>query len=53
MKELLNQSTELPMSKYSSISNAEFMGQTSMEDNGSYWVVMKSEDKLFKFHMFS
>ena len=52
MTELLSKAIELPMYMYSSLTSPIFMGQTSMNDDGTYWVVMKSEEKLYKFHLF-
>ena len=51
--DLLNKAIELPMYMYSKLTNPEFVTQTSMEENGSYWVVIESEGSLFKFHLFS
>jgi hypothetical protein len=52
MELLLQEATELPLHMYSQLTNPKFKGQTSMNDDGCYWVVMESEGKLFKFHLF-
>ena len=51
MIELLAKATELPIEMYSSLTNPVFIDQTEMDDNFRYWVVVKSEEELFKFHL--
>ena len=51
MIELLAKATELPIEMYSSLTNPIFIDQTEMDDNFRYWIVVKSEEKLFKFHL--
>lgn len=52
MSDLLSQAIELPIYMYSKLTDPIFMGQTSTDDDGTYWVVVKSNSKLFKFHLF-
>jgi hypothetical protein len=51
MSNLLAQATELPITMYSSLSNPIFKGQTSLDDDCNYWVVVECEGKLYKFHL--
>ena len=51
MIELLAKATELPIEMYSSLTNPIFIDQTETDDNFRYWIVVKSEEKLFKFHL--
>jgi hypothetical protein len=51
MDKLLAEATELPIYMYSSLTNPIFIDQTEMDDNFKYWIVIKSENTLFKFHL--
>lgn len=51
MSDLLLQAIELPVYMYSSLSNPVFMGQTPVDENNKYWVVMKAGGMLYKLHL--
>lgn len=51
MSNLLSQAIELPIYMYSSLDNPIFKGQTPLDDDGTYWVVVDCSGKLYKFHL--
>lgn len=49
---LLDDATEMCITMYESLTNPIFKGQTALADDGTYWVVMEDDGKLYKFHLF-
>lgn len=47
----MNQAIELNINEYSTLPNPQFISQTSIDDDGRYWVVFKSNNVLYKFHL--
>ena len=52
MEKILNESQEITITQYVSLVNPMFVGQTSVNDNGTYWVVFKENDVLYKVNLF-
>jgi hypothetical protein len=52
MEKILNESQEITITQYISLVNPMFVGQTSLNDNGTYWVVFKENDVLYKVNLF-
>jgi hypothetical protein len=50
MKELLNKCKLISSKQYLDLVNPEFVGQTSMSDDCSYYMVWKSQGVLYKTH---
>ncbi len=48
MNDLLTKAIELPIYMYSSLETPIFKGQTSMDDDHKYWVVVESKGTLYK-----
>jgi hypothetical protein len=53
MENILDKSKEITTTQYMSLVNPEFVGQTRVNDNGTYWVVFKDNDVLYKVNLFS
>lgn len=51
MQDVLQVAIEMDITEYSSLIKPVFVGQTSMDDNGNYWVVVECQGCLYKFHM--
>ena len=52
MEKILNESQEITITQYVNLVNPVFVGQTEVNDNGTYWVVFKENDVLYKVNLF-
>jgi|Laugrespbdmm15dd_1035085.scaffolds.fasta_scaffold34577_2 hypothetical protein len=53
MENILDESQEITITQYVSLVNPKFVGQTRVNDDGTYWVVFKDNDVLYKVNLFS
>lgn len=50
MNDLLEQAKEITSSQYMDLKNPIFKGQTRLNENYQYWVVVEDNGVLYKIH---
>lgn len=50
METLLQQAIEITSEEYNKLVNPIFKGQTRLDDNHQYWLVVENNNILYKIH---
>lgn len=50
MNNLLEQAIEIPITQYVELENPIFKGQTRLDKDNKYWVVVENNNILYKIH---
>ena len=51
MEETLENATEITCTQYVDLVNPKFIGQTRVNSNGTYWVLVKESNVLYKIQL--